>query len=729
MMSGTAVHPVFALLALLLAGSAALGAPAQLDAFSEGKPHLYLDTEAGFIVANHLEAPLADFERCFRLMTGAALPNTSKRVAAFDPSVGQGLRLQTTVLSMADRSAISGENGTVSLVLTPTQQLEGGPLAGPGEKVAWTCTWHRGGTSRLQFQLIVANQPYRGPGYGPFTFVTLEALAPSWQPGEGVQLALELRHSGGQDVRGGYRLGSGEWVYTKWFDPTKAGSDTREPGVSDRNGPQAWAPDWAQRWAGQTAAYLTGYGAKGRDCRLRLNDVAVTSGNKTLFSDGFDGPDGADVAKLPRWRQGPQQGTATIKGSAVVFAPASDAWNTVGLVAASQPAPVAPGAIPLRLKIMPKPAKASLFDAQITQGWRMDTDRSGITLSAHTSLGLQNALYALLDRWGCRWVMVGELGECIPKVRKLTVPVGTLEPKVYNDFSVDSSGSGSVYTEFYARNQAGFLNWTTMQHYWLYALPPEKYFGTHPEWYSLIAGKRQPKQLCTSNPEVIAEMIKAANTFLGAGENRVCFPMDPMDGIDFCQCDNCRALDVPGQFTNGAPSVTDRVLRFANQVAAGIRDEFPDRYVGFYAYWTHVDPPLRERPAPNVIVGLTRMNNCLLHLTPRPTCPTSNFAKLVRAWQKLTPNVTAYEYDPISWTGSLPCPIWLDMGRSLKTMLVDLGVKGSYSDMGVLPASQAGIFLNRYLPLRIKVNPNQKPEAVLGDMCQAFFGPEKSPAT
>lgn len=719
--------PLLALLTLLLAGSVTQAAPAALDVFSAGKPHLYLDTEASFVVANHLEAPLADFARCFRLMTGSTLPDTSKRVAVFGPSAGSGLRLQATVLSMEDRSAVSGENGTVALVLTPTQRLEGGPLAGPGEKAAWSCTWQRGDTARLQFQLIVANQPYQGPGYGPFTFVTVESPAPSWQPGEGVQLALELRHRGGQDVRGGYRLGNGEWVYTEWFDPTKAASDTREPGMSDKSGVQAWAADWPRHWAGETAAYVTGYGAKGRECLQRLDDLSVTSGDNTLFSDGFDGPDGADASTLPQWRQGPLQGTATLNRGTVVFAPASDAWNTVGLVAARPPAPVAPGAIPLRLKLVPKPANASLFDAQITQGWRMDAAHSGITLSAHTRLGLQNALYALLDRWGCRWVMVGDFGECVPKTQKLTVPLGTLAPKAYNDFSIDPSGSGSAYSEFYARNQAGFLNWTTMQHYWLYALPPEKYFATHPEWYSLIAGQRQPKQLCTSNPEVVAEMIKAAKVFLGGGENRVCFPMDPMDGPDFCQCDNCRALDVPGQFTNGAPCVTDRVLHFANLVAAGIKGDFPDRYVGFYAYWTHVDPPLREKPAPNVIVGITRMNNCLLHLTPTQACPTSDFHKLVREWQKLTPNVTAYEYDPISWTGSLPCPIWLDMGRSLKTLLVDMGVKGSYSDMGVLPASQAGIFLNRYVPLRMKVNPNQKPEAVLHDMCRAFFGPAAGP--
>jgi hypothetical protein len=323
--------------------------------------------------------------------------------------------------------------------------------------------------------------------------------------------------------------------------------------------------------------------------------------------------------------------------------------------------------------------------------------------------------------------MVGDLGECVPRATELTVPAGTLAPRVYNDFSIDPSGSGTAYSDFYARNQAGYDTWVTMQHYWLYALPPEKHFAAHPEWYSLIAGVRQPKQLCTSNPEVVAEMVRVAKDFLGGAETRVCFPMDPMDGIDFCQCEPCRALDVPGQLTSGAPSVTDRVLHFVNQVAAGIRDEFPDRYVGFYAYWTHVDLPLREKPAPNVIVGVTRMNNCLLHLTPTRRCPNADFHGLVRGWQALTPNVTAYEYDPISWTGGLPCPTWLEMGRSLRTLLVEQGVKGSYSDMGVLAAAHAGTFLNRYIPLRMKVNPDQEPEAVLHDVCAAFFGPASTP--
>ncbi|MBU0606995.1 MAG: hypothetical protein KKI08_03875, partial [Armatimonadetes bacterium] len=227
--------------ALLLLTCAAPAAPPPVAVFAAGQPRLVLDVPADSALAAELARPLADFERCFRLLTGVSLPTTASQTALFDPSPPGGVRLEATVLAFEDRSAQSGENGTVSLILTPTRHLDRNPLSGPGEKAVWACTWQRGGKGKLQFALIVANQPYQGPGYGPYTFVTLEA--PYSLP---VRLSLELRHDGGQDVRGGYRLTDGDWVYTDWFDPMKAGADPREPGVSDKNGPQAWAADWPQ---------------------------------------------------------------------------------------------------------------------------------------------------------------------------------------------------------------------------------------------------------------------------------------------------------------------------------------------------------------------------------------------------------------------------------------------------------------------------------------------------
>lgn len=420
-----------------------------------------------------------------------------------------------------------------------------------------------------------------------------------------------------------------------------------------------------------------------------------------------------------------------------------------------KPLPRTPGKglVPLRLELKEYPANVSKYDAPTVQGFEIIAGPQEVRLQAYTKLGLANAIYYLLDRWGCRWVMPGELGECIPKRDKLTIPTGKTSFAPRSDMAVEVPGTGRA-PKWSRRNMAGWEYWINAQHFWFYAIPPkanlnpkyywyydangvritdpkvktESNFEKHPEWYSLLGGKRQPRQLCTSNPEVIARMIKVAKEYLGGDTNPPTFPIDPEDLTDFCECDKCVALDVPGALTDGVPSVTDRVLTFANAVADGIKDEFPDRKVAFCAYMTHIDPPEKVKPADNVIVLLCRTTSCLVHLTPTPNCPKSNFHDLSRRWRNLTPNVYTYEYDPPHWSGELPCPNYLEMARSLKYQLKDLGVKGSISDATMAGStSSASWYINHYMARRMKVDPDRDPEEVLRDMCEAFFGPAAEP--
>ncbi|HJN19313.1 MAG TPA: DUF4838 domain-containing protein, partial [Armatimonadota bacterium] len=303
------------------------------------------------------------------------------------------------------------------------------------------------------------------------------------------------------------------------------------------------------------------------------------------------------------------------------------------------------------------------------------------------------------------------------------IPRGKTSFAPRNDMAVEMPGTGRV-PKWSRRNMSGWEYWINAQHYWFYAIPPKAHFEEHPKWFSLLGGKRKPRQLCTSNPEVIARMTKVARDYLRRDTNPPTFPIDPNDILDFCQCDECVALDVPGALTGGVPSVTDRIVIFANAVADGIREEFPDRHVAFCAYATHIDPPERVKPRENVLVLVCRSSRCLIHLTPTANCPTSDFHELIRRWRELTPNVYTYEYDPIHWSGELPCPTYMDMGRSLQHQLRNLGVRGSFSDatMGGSTTS-ASWYINHYMARRMKVNPDWAPEDVLRDMCGAFFGP------
>ncbi len=701
----------------------------------QGKARVYLDIGAKQIKDLGLANAMADFTRCISIMTGQALPvggtsGVGAGGALFDPAQSQPTRFECQIVKLEDASASGSSNARFSLIASTHGQFVKNPFAEAGEKVAWSIAWNRG-KGTLTFDLKVANQAYYGPGYGPITFEQLKAKAPNFTKGSTIRLVLEMQGGNQGNIRGGYAIDDQPWVYTQWYDPTKAGVDNREPGESDKKGPQAWTANWQKQWAGKTAFYISAYHPKGRLATVSLKDIRVTRADKTLFF-GQASEDEMDKGEIGPWRVCQTQGGAALGYGVLMLKPAPGGWNNITLQATQSKnvtinASSSSSLIPLRLELKDYPAGTnpwgvSLEDIRLAQGFVIDASDKAVVIRAYTSSGFRNALYYMLDSWGCRWIMPGKIGECIPTRTTLTLGRGVTEFSPRNHFAFDRKSN-----PWGSRNMANWHNWLSAQHYWLYALPPKKYFKTNPHWYSLLAGERKPQQLCTSNPEVVEAMIKAAKAFFKKRPAAISFPMDPADNSDFCQCDVCVAVGAPGKPTkDGMPIVTDRVLAFANAVAVGIRDEFPDRYVAFYAYATHIEPPVKTKPVDNVIIGLCRTNHCILHLVPTEKCEASNFGELVKRWRALTPNLYLYEYDPISWTGGLPSPIYMGMMRSLKEMFNEHGVRGSYSD-GRYALTGASTYLNRYLSQRMKIDPSQDPDQVLREMCESFFGPAAKP--
>ncbi len=47
--------------------------------------------------------------------------------------------------------------------------------------------------------------------------------------------------------------------------------------------------------------------------------------------------------------------------------------------------------------------------------------------------------------------------------------------------------------------------------------------------------------------------------------------------------------------------MTDRNVGFFNKVLEGIRDEFPTKRIGFYAYAAYNRPPVKVKPDPRIV--------------------------------------------------------------------------------------------------------------------------------
>jgi len=382
------------------------------------------------------------------------------------------------------------------------------------------------------------------------------------------------------------------------------------------------------------------------------------------------------------------------------------------------------GRIPLRLRLLDEASEEAKGLGH--QGYLIQAGEQEIVLVASKPMGVFNAIYDVLDRWGCHWVLPGAEGEIINKIGHLELPAGTIR---WND-SFDGryeATAGNEFNLWRARNRMGWTEWNGVQHgFQIVYLPAGKYFADHPDWYAQIAGRRVPVQLETANPQVVEQICRSADQLL-KDPWRMAFPVEWDDNPQMSTSPESLALDPPNNPTfMGMPSMTDRTVILANIVAEHIEKKYPDKYVGFYAYMHHTLPPVAVKPHKNILLGLTRCGYSVIHYLPTEKDPTSvAWWKLLEDWQKLGVTIFTYEYDPLPWSAGLMTPVHLERPRMLK-MLWERGVKGSYTDRGG-PGNDAANFVTRYIEMRIKADPRRNVEMELADLCRIFFGPAAEP--
>jgi hypothetical protein len=173
-----------------------------------------------------------------------------------------------------------------------------------------------------------------------------------------------------------------------------------------------------------------------------------------------------------------------------------------------------------------------------------------------------------------------------PRARRPGVPLRHL------DFMITSmpwglrnrfNGGWAVqYSQYWYMHGGAFCH----TFHWL--VPPEQYFATHPEYYSLVNGKRQWEnaQLCLTNPAVAEVAAQTALASLrGSGPTRRTVDISAMDWAGHCECDACRALERETGAWSGV------LLTFVNRVAERVAKEFPDATVTTLSYWEANRPP------------------------------------------------------------------------------------------------------------------------------------------
>jgi len=346
-----------------------------------------------------------------------------------------------------------------------------------------------------------------------------------------------------------------------------------------------------------------------------------------------------------------------------------------------------------------------------------------------------DAVYTFLERLGCRWYMPGEIGEVVPSRATVTwgepdlrqTPAFLMRQPWYA-WGVDgvhtSQAGGRRWDDWLRRNRCGGER-VWHGHNLLAPIPPDKYFKDHPEYYALVRGERRPTQPCTSNPDLVPIFVEAICRNLEEyGHNS--YSLCPEDNDQFCECANCRALDsgVRDPGFGGKIVVTDRLVKFFNQVAAGVRQKHPEAIVTFYGYLNHTLPPTTVKLGPGVAMVFTAQQFCTVHGVSDPQCASRQKMKRILAeYGRQTPHLYIYEYDPAPGSAGLPQPLYLTHARDLRVYR-DLGVRGFSIESH---KAWASTFPNHWFWAKGMWNPDFDEREALAGMCRDMYGPAATP--
>jgi hypothetical protein len=367
------------------------------------------------------------------------------------------------------------------------------------------------------------------------------------------------------------------------------------------------------------------------------------------------------------------------------------------------------------------------------EGYVIRTVGDRLVVAGGALRGNMYGVYGFLeDHLGCRWFAPGI--SRIPKSPRLVVgeindrQVPALEyrePFVEECFDGDWSARNRMNSSF-ARLEAkhgGKVKYMSLAHTFCGLVPPEKHFKEHPEYFSLVGGRRMDgyAQLCCTNPEVVRLCTEGIRAQMKANPDVQVFSVSQNDCFNQCECAKCQEV------AKREGSQMGPVLQLVNQVAEGIEKEFPDRFVETLAYqWTR-QPTKHTRPRHNVMITLCSIECCFSH--PLATCDcdaNKAFRADVEGWAKITPRLWVWDYTTNFSQYLLPFPNLRVLGPNIRYYVAH-NVKGIFAeDTYDTPQSELAC-LGGYVLAKCLWNPNYDANRAISEFLEGYYGPAAKP--
>jgi len=218
-------------------------------------------------------------------------------------------------------------------------------------------------------------------------------------------------------------------------------------------------------------------------------------------------------------------------------------------------------------------------------------------------------------------------------------------------------------------------------------------FRSNPEFFPMINGRRVPLsghayQPCTSNPKLLDLM--AGNLALWVRDQTPDgnYLIGNMDGTGWCQCEDCRKLDPPGEREKGF--VSTRYWTLVTELANRVWKTNPKARFGGWAYQNFQVAPTGLALDPRLDVYLSFNRRCYRHALTDPACAVNAvFCTYFDTWKDFE-NVV-WTRDEVGASGSKFAPMEYAMTESIKAY-----PKYNLDGMGIQSAPPDGVYGSRY---------------------------------
>ena len=361
-------------------------------------------------------------------------------------------------------------------------------------------------------------------------------------------------------------------------------------------------------------------------------------------------------------------------------------------------------------------------------GFRVVTDRRrGIGLYGESEAGTSYAIYELLHRLGCRWFMPTDLGEVVPDLPSLQVPV--MDEKLAPATILRNRYSGGA--DFNRRNrlngELGPVVWLAQGDGSFQGFFSKAEVEAHPEWshqgYLRLVHPEVAEHIAN---KIIAQLDKSYEAMRKYGL-RPGYSIVPADGQVPTEDPMARPYDPDPRIWEPAAgrwSVTDRCMTLHNRIAARVRAKYPDVAFGDQAYVNKSLPPAKTPVPADFRIVICPIDFNRHHPMDWPDHPNAyTLRELVQGWHKAGARINAYWYGINLAEISAPCPFITKWGTDLRVLL-----ENGLDEWG--PEYMNGwesMLPGYYLSIRMTFHAEEQPAETLADLWTKFYGAAADP--